>query len=234
MPKIGMSCKDCTFNIKENEEQTSCQLGILDTIKTKSSKCEIVDGDYQFDRICNFRTTEEKTKEEILQEKYIRFHFIIVDTNIDKTFSILDSIEHLLTEDNRVCVATTENFKALSLKIGNKPNYFITNSFDLDKTVFQYMDDTFNKIKNGYTIVLHEDDKISKEDLDKVNEFINIKMNRLALIENSPFVVNNIIFKMLKGNKDISFKDKIVELQKEQEIDSMIFTWEDIDEDTGL
>ena len=234
MPKIGMSCKDCTFNIKENEEQTSCQLGILDTIKTKSSKCEIVDGDYQFDRICNFRTTEEKTKEEILQEKYIRFHFIIVDTNIDKTFSILDSIEHLLTEDNRVCVATTENFKALSLKIGNKPNYFITNSFDLDKTVFQYMDDTFNKIKNGYTIVLHEDDKISKEDLDKVNEFINIKMNRLALIENSPFVVNNIIFKMLKGNKDLSFKDKIVELQEQQEIDSMIFTWEDIDEDTGL
>ena len=234
MPKIGMSCKDCTFNVKENEEQTSCQLGILDTIKTKSSNCEIVDGDYQFDRICNFRTTEEKTKEEILKEKYIRFHFIIVDTNIDKTFSILDSIEDLITEDNRVCISTTENFKALSLKIGNKPNYFITNSFDEDKTVFEYMDDTFNKIKNGYTIVLHEDSRISKEDLDKVNEFINIKMNRLGLIENSPFVVNNVIFKMLKGNKDVSFKDKLVELQQEQEIDSMIFTWEDINEDTGL
>ena len=234
MPKIGMSCKDCTFNIKENEEQTSCQLGILDTIKKKSSKCEIVDGDYQFDRVCNFRTTEEKTKEKILKEKYIRFHFIIVDTNIDKTFSILDSIEDLITEDNRVCISTTENFKALSLKIGNKPNYFITNSFDEDKTVFEYMDDTFNKIKNGYTIVLHEDSRISKEDLDKVNEFINIKMNRLGLIENSPFVVNNVIFKMLKGNKDVSFKDKLVELQQEQEIDSMIFTWEDINEDTGL
>jgi hypothetical protein len=234
MSKIGMSCRGCTFNIKENEEQTSCQLGMLDTIKTKSSKCEIVDGDYQFDRVCNFRTTEEKTKEEILKERYIRFHFIIVDTDIDKTFSILDSIEDLVTEDNRVCLTTTENFKALSLKIGNKPNYFITNSFDEDKTVFEYMDDTFNKIKNGYTIVLHEDDKISKENLDKVNEFINIKMNRLALIENSPFVVNNLIFKMLKGNKDASFKDKIVELQQEQEIDSMIFTWEDIDEDTGL
>lgn len=234
MPKIGMSCRDCTFSIKENEEQTSCQLGILETIKTKSSHFKIVDGIYQFDRICNFRTTQEKTKEEILKEKYIRFHFIIVDTDIDKTFSILDSIEDLVTEDNRVCVATTENFKALSLKIGNKPNYFITNSFKEKKTVFEYMDDTFNKIKNGYTIVLHEDDKISKEDLDKVNEFINIKMNRLALIEDSPFVVNNVIFKMLKGNKDISFKDKIVELQQEQEIDSMIFTWEDIDEDTSL
>lgn len=234
MPKIGMSCKDCTFNIKENEEQTSCQLGILDTIKKKSSKCEIVDGDYQFDRVCNFRTTEEKTKEKILKEKYIRFHFIIVDTNIDKTLSILDSIEDLVTEDNRVCVATIENFKALSLKIGNKPNYFITNSFDEDKTVFEYMDDTFNKIKNGYTIVLHEDDKISKEDLDKVNGFINIKMNRLALIENSPFVVNNVIFKMLKGNKYTSFKDKLVELQQEQEIDSMVFTWEDINEDTSI
>jgi hypothetical protein len=234
MPKIGMSCRDCTFSIKENEQQTSCQLGILETIKTKSSKCEVVDGIYQFDRICNFRTTEDKTKAEILKEKYIRFHFIVVDTNIDKTLSILDSIEDLVTEDNRVCLATTENFKALSLKIGNKPNYFITNSFKEKKTVFEYMDDTFQKIKNGYTIVLHEDDKISKEYLDKVNEFINIKMNRLALIENSPFVVNNIIFKMLKGNKDLSFKDKIVELQQEQEIDSMIFTWEDINEGTSL
>jgi hypothetical protein len=56
----------------------------------------------------------------------------------------------------------------------------------------------------------------------------------LALIENSPFVVNNIIFKMLKGNKDLSFKDKLVELQQEQEIDSMIFTWEDINEGTSL
>ena len=234
MSKIGMSCKDCTFNIKENEEQTSCQLGILEAIKTKSSQCKIVDGNYQFDRVCNFLTTQEKTKEEILKEKYIKFHFIIVDTNIDKTLSILDSIEDLVTEDNRVCVATTENFKALSLKIGNKRNYFITNSFKEKKTVFEYMDDTFNKIKNGYTIVLHEDDKISKEYLDKVNEFINIKMNRLALIENSPFVVNNVIFKMLKGNKDLSFKDKLVELQQEQDIDSMIFTWEDINEDTSI
>ncbi len=229
-----MSCRDCTFNINKNGQQTSCQLGILETIKTKSSQCKIVDGNYQFNRVCNFLTTQEKTKEEILKEKYIKFHFIIIDTNIDKTLSIVDSIEDLVTEDNRVCLATTENFKALSLKIGNKPNYFITNSFKEKKTVFEYMDDTFNKIKNGYTIVLHEDDKISKEDLDKVNEFINIKMNRLALIEDSPFVVNNVIFKMLKGNKDISFKDKIVELQQEQEIDSMIFTWEDIDEDTSL
>ena len=234
MPKIGMTCRHCTFNIKENEEQTSCQLGILEAIKTKSSQCKIVDGNYQFDRVCNFLTTQEKTKEEILKEKYIKFHFIIVDTNIDKTLSILDSIEDFVTEDNRVCIATTENFKALSLKIGDRPNYFITNSFDEDKTVFEYMDDTFNKIKNGYTIVLHEDDKISKEDLDKINEFVNIKMNRLALIENSPFVVNNVIFKMLKGNKHISFKDKLVELQQEQEIDSMIFTWEDINEDTSL
>ena len=45
-----MSCRDCTFSIKENEQQTSCQLGILETIKTKSSKCEVVDGIYQFDR----------------------------------------------------------------------------------------------------------------------------------------------------------------------------------------
>ena len=39
---------------------------------------------------------------------------------------------------------------------------------------------------------------------------------------------------MLKGNKDLSFKDKLVELQQEQEIDSMIFSWEDVDEGTNI
>ena len=234
MKKIGMSCEGCTFNIKEDGTQVSCGLGILDNIKTKSSKCEVVDGDYQFDRICQFKTLEKKTKEEILKEKYAKFHFIIVDTNLDKTLSILDNIEPLVTEENRVCVSTLENFRQMSLKIGNKPNYFTTQSFDEEKTVFEYMDDTFLKIKNGYTIVLHEDDRISREDLDKINEFVNIRMNKLALIENSPFVVNNVIYKMLRGNKHLSFKDKLVELQEEQEIDSMIFSWEDVDEGTSI
>jgi len=234
MKKIGMSCEGCTFNIKEDGTQVSCELGILDNIKTKSSKCEVVDGDYQFDRICQFKTLEKKTKEEILKEKYAKFHFIIVDTNLDKTLSILDNIEPLVTEENRVCVSTLENFKQVSLKIGNRPNYFTTQSFDEEKTTFEYMDDTFLKIKNGYTIVLHEDDTISRKDLDKINKFVNIKMNRLALIENSPFVVNNVIYKMLKGNKDLSFKDKLVELQEEQEIDSMIFSWEDVNEGTSI
>jgi len=233
MQRIGMSCEGCTFNIKEDGTQVSCEIGILDNIKNKSSQCKVVDGDYQFDRICQFRTLEKKTKEEILKEKYAKFHFIIVDTNLDKTLSILDSIEHLITEENRVCVSTLENFRQISLKIGNKPNYFTTQSFDEEKTVFEYMDDAFLKIKNGYTIVLHEDDRISRKDLDKINEFVNIKMNRLALIENSPFVVNNVIYKMLKGNKDLSFKDKLVELQEEQEIDSMIFSWEDVNEGTS-
>ena len=234
MSKIGVSCKDCTFNIKEGGAQVSCELGILDNIKLNSSTCKVVDGDYQFDRICQFKTTEEKTKEEVLKEKYVRFHFIIVDTNLDKTLSILNNIEPLITEENRVCVTTTENFRQLSLKIGNKPNYFITNSFNADKSVFEYMDDTFLKIKNGYTIVLHQDDRISKQGLDKINEFVNIKMNRLALIENSPFVVNNVIYKMLRGNKHLSFKDKLTELQKQQKINSMIFSWGDVNEGSSI
>ena len=234
MPKIGVSCKDCTFNIKEGGTQVSCELGILNHIKLNSSTCKIIDGDYHFDRICQFKTTEEKTKEEVLKEKYARFHFIIIDTNLDKTLSILNDIEHLVTEENRVCVTTTENLRQLSLKIGNKPNYFITHSFNADKSVFEYMDDTFLKIKNGYTIVLHQDDTISKQGLDKINEFVNIKMNRLALIENSPFVVNNVIYKMLKGNKHLSFKDKLTELQKQQKINSMIFSWEDINEGSSI
>ena len=79
MSKIGMSCEGCTFNIKEDDVQTSCELGILDNIKIKSSKCEVIDGDYQFDRVCQFKTKEEKTKEEVLKERYLKFNFIIME-----------------------------------------------------------------------------------------------------------------------------------------------------------
>ena len=34
---IIRSCKDCTFNIKEDQIQVSCELGILDNIKTNIS-----------------------------------------------------------------------------------------------------------------------------------------------------------------------------------------------------
>ena len=229
-----MSCKDCTFNIKENGSQTSCELGILDTIKKKSSQCEIVDGDYEFDRVCNFKSEDEKTKEEILKEKYTRFNFIIIDKDLDKTLSILETVKNLVTENNTVIVTTVKNSDTLISKLKNKKNYIVTHYFEDNTDVFYRMDDALPKLKNGYTIVLNEDDEISRKDLDKINEFINIKMNKLALVENSPFVINSAIYKMLKGNKGLSFKDKLVELQQEQEIDSMIFTWEDIDEDTGL
>jgi hypothetical protein len=232
---IIRSCKDCIFNIKEDDVQVSCELGILDNIKKKSSQCEVVDGDYQFDRICQFKTKEEKTKEEVLKERYLRFNFIIVDTNLDKTLATLNSVEDLVTEKNSVVVATVENIKTLKSKASGKTNYNTTHYFEDGRDVFQYMDDALPKLKNGYTIVLHKDDKISREDLDKINEFVNIKMNKLALIENSPFVINTAIYKMLRGNKGgMSFKDKLVELQEEQEIDSMIFTWEDVDEDTSI
>ena len=39
------------------------------------------------------------------------------------------------------------------------------------------------------------EDKIDKSDLDRINKFVNLKMQRLALVENSPFVINNILFK---------------------------------------
>jgi len=232
---IIRSCKDCIFNIKEDDVQVSCELGILDNIKKKSSQCEVVDGDYQFDRVCQFKTKEEKTKEDVLKERYLRFNFIIVDTNLDKTLATLDSVEDLVTEKNSVVVATVENVKTLTSKVSGKINYNTTHYFEDGRDVFQYMDDALPKLKNGYTVVLHEDDEISREDLDKINEFVNIKMNKLALIENSPFIINTVIYKMLRGNKGgVSFKDKMVELQKEQEIDSMIFTWEDVDEDTSI
>jgi hypothetical protein len=227
---IGNSCNGCVFSqIGLDGDQHGCELKILDEIRKESNIFNLVDGYYQFDRICPIRSTTPKTKLEIYQDSFIRFHFIIIDKDVNKTIQTLDHIYPLIRKNNRVAIATTENFKAIKEHIGDKPNYFITNSFE-DKDAFGLMDECFHKMKNGYTIVLESGEVVTENDLDDINKFVNWKMKRLALVNNSPFVVNNVIYKMLKGNKHMSFKDKLDEMCEEQTVKSMTYTWEEIHE----
>ena len=56
MSKIGSSCKNCTFN----DGSLGCEAGIIENIKKESTVLNVVDNNYQFDRICVYRTEEQK------------------------------------------------------------------------------------------------------------------------------------------------------------------------------
>lgn len=231
MPKIGVSCRGCVFNVKgEDGVQKDCKIDVLEAFENNSTVFKIVDNNYQFDRICPYRSEVTKTPEQVIKEAYLKFHFIVIDIDKDKTLEILENIKDIAGEKSRVSIITKKISQEVYDYISYKENYFLTTSFENDDDTFNLIDKGFQKTLNGYTVVLTSEDKINKSDLDRINKFVNLKMQRLALVENSPFVINNVIFKYLKGNKGKSFKDKLVELAEEQSTNSMVYTWEDINE----
>ena len=160
----------------------------------------------------------------------LKFHFIVIDSDLNETIRMLESIKNLVKEGCRVCIATTENYRELTKYADENKNYFISTSFNKDEDVYSLIDMAFKKMLTGYTVVLDNKDSITLDALNSIEQFINVKMKRLALVNNSPFVINNIIFKMLKGNKHYSFNDKIQELADMHSSTNMIYTWEDINE----
>jgi hypothetical protein len=227
-----MSCGGCVFRTEGfDHNQVGCKLDILDTITQESSIYKMVDGSYQFDRICPYRSTENKSVEEAHEAASFPFHFLIIDTNVEDTKKTFNSIEHLANNDqSKVCIITTDSLTELQPIANQHPNVFISLSFEENEDTFSLMDKAFDSVQNGYSIVLTSGQLIDQTDLNKVTKFVNEKMKRLALIQDSPFVINNILFKYLKGNKGSSFKDKVEFLTTEQKGVNMIFTWEDVDE----
>ena len=231
MPKIGVSCRGCVFNVKgEDGVQKDCKIDVLEAFENNSTVFKIVDNNYQFDRICPYRSETIKTPEQVIEEAYLKFHFIVIDIDKDKTLEILENIKDIAGEKSRVSIITKKISQEVYDYISYKENYFLTTSFENDDDIINLIDKGFQKTLNGYTVVLTSEDKINKSDLDRINKFVNLKMQRLALVENSPFVMNNVMFKFLKGNKGKSFKDKLVGLAEEQSTNSMVYTWEDINE----
>ena len=231
--KIGTSCEGCVFNEEGVDgNQHGCSLGVLNAISYESKVFKLVDGNYQFDRVCPLRSTEKKDASQVWDDSYLRFHFVVIDSDLDQTLNTLDHISPLVQSNSVVAIVTKENFAGIYEHVKDKPNYYVTNCYE-EKTNEELIDECFYKIKNGYTFVLNSGDVLVSQDLNRINKLVNWEFKRLALVNNSPFVVNNVIFKLLKGNKGGSFKDKLDEISSIQEIKSMIYSWEQVYELTN-
>jgi hypothetical protein len=227
---IGSSCKGCIYNIRNlSDEQCECKMGILENIRLESKVFELVDGDYQFDRVCPLKDTDKSHTGSISLDRFIKFHFVVHDTDLEGTIRTLDSIKPLIQKDTRLCVVTSDNFRAITDLFDSLENVYIVNSYDeIDREAA--IDECFQKMHNGYTVVLGSGETITNKDLNKVDDFITRRMKRVALVEDAPFVINNVLFKALKGNKQGSFKDKLETLCEQQTIKSMTYTWGKINE----
>lgn len=224
-----MSCEGCSF-----EEGTSCSIGILENIKLESTTCEIVDGHYQFNRVCPHKNAEGLTKEQSFEKNKLPISFIVLDDDLEKTEGIIDKILSVTKGERAysVCLVTSDNFKSFRGLADKYHNFYVLKSFG--DTREAKIRDAFLKVKNGYSIILDSSENIEQKHIDLLNTFVNEKMKRLGLVSDSPVVINNSLFKYLKGDKVVSYKDKLSQMCEEQESAKMIHSWEEVNEAVNL
>ena len=111
-------------------------------------------------------------------------------------------------------------------------NYYVLRTFSENKD--DSIRDAFLKVKNGYSIIIESEEDISQSHIDKLNMLVNKKMRRVGLISDSPVTINNALFKYLKGNKVVSYQQKLTEMSEEQKVSKMIYTWEEVNETVNL
>ena len=220
-----MSCEGCSF-----EKNSDCSIGILENIKNESNLCELVDGHYQFDRICPHKNDQNFTEEDSFNNITLPISFIIIDTDFNKTEGLIKKIkENISTHWNySICVSTTDNFKDLKKYADINNEVFIIRSFSEVKG--ERIRDCFLKVKNGYSVIIESTEDVGSDHVQKLNMFVNKKMKRIGLISDSPMVVNNVLFKYLKGNKTVSYEEKLDSLSEEQKVSTMVYTWKEVNE----
>ena len=229
MKSFGMSCNGCSF-----ENGTDCSIGILDNIKLESNICQIVDGHYQFDRICPHKNSENLTKEQSLEKNKLPISFIILDNDLEKTEGIINNVLSFTKGEKvySICVVTLDNFQKLKVFSDKYHNFYVLRSFSENRE--EQIRDAFLKVKNGYSIILGTDENVEQKHLESINCFVNEKMKRLGLILDSPMVINNSLFKYLKGDKVVSYQEKLYQMCEEQKTVKMIHSWEDVNEAVGI
>ena len=230
--KIGTSCKGCAFaEIGFNDEQSRCSLDILYNISNECSLLEMVDGYYQFDRVCLSRVEEpvSTTEEAMSLIKKVPINVIINHSSLENTSEIL---KKLLTQDLcvNVVIGTNTDFDQLKQMIDGFPKPSKICLVFEDVEVEDLLRESFKSASNGYTLLALEPSDVDSNRLTSIDEFVRIYMKRCALIYNKgPLVFNNVLFRFLKGDKESSFMDKILERAGTK----MMFSWEDVYETVG-
>tara|TARA_R110000751_G_scaffold53072_1_gene115248 strand:+ start:4918 stop:5607 length:690 start_codon:yes stop_codon:yes gene_type:complete len=229
MRDFGMTCQGCSF-----ETDGGCSIGILEEIRDVSGICDLVDGHYQFDRICPHKTGSPMTEKESFEKCSLPISFIVLDDDLEKTQGLIKKIQEL-TKGKRaysVCVVTLDHFKDLKELADTYHNYYVLRTFSENKD--DSIRDAFLKVKNGYSIIIESEEDISQSHIDKLNMLVNKKMRRVGLISDSPVTINNALFKYLKGNKVVSYQQKLTEMSEEQKVSKMIYIWEEVNETVNL
>lgn len=236
------NCGECYFY---NHKIRKCEHGLLKMFHDRNAKIEFIDSNPIIDRICQYKRSQEwAINNENIDNKlnlcksevYIKGTIVIITNNIkDLEFSI----KKLSINKN------IKNFKFIILYKNITYNNILAvcgNNINIKYKLIQYVDDNikyqiYKSLKhaiNGYLFIIDSSKEFDCDLIDKVNNIVNNKLFRLLHIIGSDGIHESIsmihIYKWLKGDLEIDFKDKLYDISKQESSDAQVFTWKEVNE----
>jgi len=240
--ELGTHCKECFFL----SEDKKCKYGILDRFIETGAKTNLdSEGNPSVSRICQYERDSEwaknKTEEEQLsalkEEMYIRGSILLIAKNKESLIETIKKLNKQAFVTNFNFIIIYDNIKSSDMLeicgnnikseyICNKVTFFESNAYYIYKNVKYF--------KNGFLFILECEKDFDDLLIDKVNNVINNKLLRILHVSNNADLhesVNMIhIYKWLKGDLQIPMRDKLRNITNEEQTESQIFTWKEVNE----
>lgn len=263
--QVETYCKNCVFAEYTDNKQTGCELGRHKVFNPEETMRE-EDGKhaYIFNRFCTaFRPEEwklvlddEEKKDLVATVKSEIFPplgiFVFLKTTVPNP---MQNLKNRIQEIKDQTVGSLRYIVVINSKVeyNEEIHSILNDSFDFDETEFHivqtlleqrdllYIDDAFKHAKNGWIYVTESNWKIRKDLFEAIDNNINVKLNRIVLVEPSSGIQGMIfqaaVHKFLDGSNNIldiknaeqvqvNFLEKVRALAKNSD-EKTVFTQEE-------
>tara|TARA_R100000995_G_C3482482_1_gene124848 strand:- start:1879 stop:2703 length:825 start_codon:yes stop_codon:yes gene_type:complete len=263
--QVETYCKNCVFAEYTDNRQTGCELGRHKVFNPEETTRE-EDGKhaYIFNRFCTaFRPEEwklvlddEEKKDLVATVKSEIFPplgiFVFLKTTVPNP---MQNLKNRIQEIKDQTVGSLRYIVVINSKVeyNEEIHSILNDSFDFDETEFHivqtlleqrdllYIDDAFKHAKNGWIYVTESNWKIRKDLFEAIDNNINVKLNRIVLVEPSSGIQGMIfqaaVHKFLDGSNNIldiknaeqvqvNFLEKVRALAKNSD-EKTVFTQEE-------
>lgn len=233
MVKLGTYCNECIF-CKDNQ----CKLGKLEKFKERGTEVVYDEDGPKVGRVCVYRRDAEWASNiadnhhwYALDEVYISGSIVVKARSIDGLRSTIDKLNVIPKIGNFLIIILHD--ESLSTKdVKECASNIALSEYQCIKTFLdgpEATNEAFRRCKNGYLFIIDSEKDFDPEMTKKVNHLVNDELFQILHIEpidGNQSVTAAIVFKYFNGDIVKPIGEKIKEMGGE----SMVMTWEDVNE----
>lgn len=234
-------CKNCCFY---NSDNHTCKNNLHQIFRDRKAVFTTEDESTVIDRICPYRRNAywevEKSDNEkikiINDEIYISGTIVLITSNESDLKSTLDKLNENKHIDRFNYIIIYNNIKSSNIlhicntNIKTKYRLILKINDDISLQVFN----SLKYSKNGFLFIIECNKPVQDNLIDKVDNLINRKLFRILHINATDGVHEAVsmlhIYKYLKGDLDIPFSEKLIDISKQENSDPQVFNWKEVNE----